>query len=436
MRVLVFAMLLGSSPVLAVEGPVAVMTFKSLGGAPRWLEAGIAETVTADLRRGKIAVVERAQLDKALAELALKEVDASTAAKVGKLVGARTIVVGAVQEAASQLRLTARFVAVESGVVEEAASATGSLEKIFALQDQLVDRLLGKPPASRPPRKASPKMVEAYEIYSHALVASADDQKAYLLAQSVAADPAFIYAADDLAALQKRMAEYSRTSVTKMGEREKALLLRAQNRKLSGDERLRNGRELLESLAAARRWHTLAALKLELHDLDEELAFRKFQALDRLRREDQALQNGEQLLKNFPTGLRYREVETRMHEIVERKKKMLSRRGEYENDLKEKRADTKSRVEYDFAPCIATRWNSQLGDLMLDNCAKYLEQHGRDADPAAHEHAVAARFFVVLALDAKGEFTRAKPLAEKLIADSDEWDEELRKLMSEWPTDE
>jgi hypothetical protein len=130
-------------------------------------------------------------------------------------------------------------------------------------------------------------------------------------------------------------------------------------------------------------------------------------------------------------------VEKRMHEIIEQRKTRESRRAEYESDLKEKRAGSAAdRVEYDFAPCIASRWNRQVGDLMLDNCTRYLQLHGADPAREAQEHAVAARFFVVLALDAKGEFARARPLAEKLIADSDEWDEELRKLLSEWPTDE
>ncbi len=437
----------------SVDGPVAVMPFANLSGAPKlaWLEVGIAETMIADLRRGQVAVVERAQIDRALKELALQQtgaIDPASAAKLGKLVGAHTIVVGAVQEAAHRLRLTARFVAVESGVVQEAASATGPVENIFALQDELVDKLLGQPPAARPPRKSTPKMVEAYQIYSHALLASADGDRAILLTRAVAADPSFVYAADDLAALQKRMAEYSRTSSLKLAEREKALWTRAQNKKLSADDRLRTARELLESLAAARRWHTLADLSakmsaLKLEGLDEEASFRRFTALDKLKAHDLALQLGEQHLKSFPSGLRYREVETRMHEIVEARRKLISRRPEYESDLKEKRdgildkgvVPPRKRVEYDFAPCIATRWNSLTTDLMLDNCSKYLEQHGGDADPDAQKHALAARFFVVLALDAKGEFERARPLAEKLIADSDEWDEELRKLMSEWPTD-
>jgi TolB-like protein len=436
----------------AVEGPVAVMAFHNLG-APKlaWLEAGIAETVTADLRRARVAVVERAQLERAVQELSLqgsRMIDPATASKLGKLVGARTLVVGAVQESAHQLRLTARFVTVESGVVEEAASATGPLEKIFALQDELVDRLLGKPAPARPPRKSTPKTVQAYEIYSRSLLASNDGDRAVLLTQAVSVDPSFVYASDDLASLQKRMAEYSRTSSVKLAERESALWARAQKKSLSTDERLRTARELLESLAAARRWHTLADLApkvggLKLGDLDDEASFRRFQALDKLHKLDLALQVGEQHLKAFPTGLRYREVETRMHEIVETRRTMTARHAEYESDLKEKRDGILKNgavppgklVEYDFAPCIATRWNRQIGDLMLDNCTHYLEQHGRDADKDAQSHALAARFFVVLALDSKGEFERARPLAEKLLADSDEWDEELRKLMSEWPTD-
>jgi len=47
----------------------------------------------------------------------------------------------------------------------------------------------------------------------------------------------------------------------------------------------------------------------------------------------------------------------------------------------------------------------------------------------------AARFFVVLALAERGDFVRARPLADSLLADSDAWDEELRKLMATWPTD-
>ncbi len=450
--VLVTALLCGAAAA-AVDEPVAVMPFRSLSGGSKlaWLEAGIAETMVADLRRSHIAVVERAQIEQALKELSLKgkgAIDPATAVRLGKLVGAHTIVVGAVQEANQQLRLTARFVAVQSGVVQEAASATGSVEHIFGLQDELIDKLLGKVSAARPTRRSTPKMVRAYELYGRSLLASADGDRAFLLAQSVAIDPSFVYASDDLASLQKRMAEYSRSSILKLAARDEALWARAQEPKRSADDRLRTARELLDSLAAARRWHTLAELaprvgQLKLPDLDDEASFRRFLALDKLRRYDLALQIGEHHLQSFPTGLRYREVEGRMHEIVEYRKKLTSRRPEYEADLKEKQdgmlkngiVPPERRFEYDFAPCVATRWNSLTDDLMLDNCSKYLAQHGQDRNPDAQAHALSARFFVIVALDAKGDFARARPLAESLIADSDEWDEELRKLMAEWPMD-
>ncbi len=437
----------------AVEEPVAVMPFRSLSASTdlAWLSAGIAETMIADLRRGHIAVVERAQIDHALKELSLQAgstIDPATAVRLGKLVGAHTIVVGAVQEANGQLRLTARFVAVQSGVVQDAASATGSVERIFALQDELVDQLLHKAPAARPVRHTSPKTVQAYRVYGQSLAAASDDERAALLIRAVALDPSFVYASDDLAALQKRMKEYARNSSLKWADREKALWQRAQDKKLSTDERQRTARELLDSLATARHWHILIEVaprmaQLKLPDLDDELSFRRFMALSKLRRLDEALQVGEQHLKSFPTGLRYREVETAMHEIVEYRRKLVSRLPEYQADLKEKRdgmmrdgaVRPEKRLEYDFAPCVCTRWNSLTDQLMLDNCSQYLAQHGNDPDPDARAHTISARYFVVVALAALGQFDRARPLAEKLLADTHEWDEELRKLMDDWPAD-
>jgi len=98
MKLLLFLLL--ALPARAVEAPVAVMPFRNLGPAKlSWLEGGIPETMIADLRRGKIGVVERAQLEKAIQEVSSKEVDPQTAVKIGRLVGAKTIVVGSVQQA-------------------------------------------------------------------------------------------------------------------------------------------------------------------------------------------------------------------------------------------------------------------------------------------------------------------------------------------------
>ena len=107
--------LLVSLPALAVDGPIAVMPFRNLNQDPDldWLRLGIAETMISDIRGREMSVVEREQIDRAIAEIALqqtKAVDASTAAAVGRVVGAKTIVVGSYQKAGAQLRITARFV--------------------------------------------------------------------------------------------------------------------------------------------------------------------------------------------------------------------------------------------------------------------------------------------------------------------------------------
>ena len=167
----------------------------------------------------------------------------------------------------------------------------------------------------------------------------------------------------------------------------------------------------------------------------EAATFRLFVARDRLHRFDLALQVGEHYLAQFPAAAHFHHVETRMHEIVETRQKREARLPEYQADVAEKRSARAAPAEMDYAPCIAARWNSQVNQLMLDACTAYVVRHERDGDPDARAHVVDARYFVVLSLAELGDFARARPLAEKLMADSDRWDEDLRKMMADWPTD-
>ena len=144
-------------------------------------------------------------------------------------------------------------------------------------------------------------------------------------------------------------------------------------------------------------------------------------------------------MRALPTGEHFRVIETRMHTIVETARKRDSRHGEYLADIAEKRKgmvrDTKHEVEWDWAPCVATRWNSQLNQLMLDDCSTFLNAYRNDPRQEAKDHVLAARMFIILALAERGDFAKARPLAEALLKDSDKWDEELREVMSKWPTD-
>ena len=227
----------------APPDPIAVMPFKNLNADSSldWLKLGIAETMVSDLKKsGKARVVERDQIDRAMAELALQGAagsEESTAAQVGKLVGAKTIVLGSFQRADKELRINARFVEVETGVVLDAAKTTGKLSDVFALQDEIVDRLLGREAKARPPRKITPRTVDAYEMYAKSLGTASAAEKVDYLKKSVAIDPDFAYALDDLAALETRMQGYDRVAKAKLLDQEQALLAKVNDTALDNQAR-------------------------------------------------------------------------------------------------------------------------------------------------------------------------------------------------------
>ena len=438
----------------AAEPVVAVMPFRDLSAARAPVGEAIRETLTVDLRDNGVRVVERGAIDRVIAEQSLedkkRDLPAIGAVRVGTLVGAGWIVMGAYQRAGGAVRLTARVVDVASGELRGSAKVDGAADELLALQDRLAASLFasaGLPAGklAKMTRRARPKVpYRALELYGDAVQAPDDKHKAELLQAAVTAAPQLSYAVHDLEALQARMGAYSAVASQKLDERERALIARADDGKRPAAERARAAGEVLTALAAARRFHNLADVagrwrKSALPGVAERAAAASFRALDGLHRFDEALAAGEGYLRTFATGNAYREIEARMHEIVETRRKREARRAEYAADLAEHRQRTPNtpehKADYDYAPCIAARWNSQLNELMLDNCSAFAAAYAKDPRPEVQENVTAARFFVVLALAERGDWERARPLADKLLADSDKWDEELRKLMATWPTD-
>ena len=453
-RAVVLAVLLRALSASAAEPVVAVMPFADLAATRAPVGEAIRETLTVDLKETGVRVVERGAIDRVLAEQNLedkkRDLPAIGAVRVGTLVGASCIVTGAYQRAGGNVRLTARVVDVASGELRGSAKVDGAADELLTLQDQLASSLFasaGLPAAKlgKMTKRARPKVpYRAIELYGDAVQAPDDAKKRALLRQTVAAAPQFAYAVRDLEALQARMGGYSAVANAKLDERERELLSRADDTKRPAAERAQAAREALSSLAAARRYHTLAEVAARWHKsalagIAELACAGEFVALDGLHRFDAALAAGEAYLRAFPTGDRYREIETRMHEIVETRKKREARRAEYAADLAEHRQRTPNtpahKADYDYAPCICARWNSQLNELMLDNCSAFAAAYKKDPRADVQENVTAARFFVVLALAERGDFDKARPLADALLADSDAWDEELRKLMASWPTD-
>src|SRR4029077_6901901 len=98
-----------------------------------WLAAGIAETVTGDLRAlGRFRVVDRGRVLEAVRRTngSLRELSTELDAPL--------VVVGSYQRNGDRIRITARIVNVRSGEALADAKVDGLLADIFELQDRVV----------------------------------------------------------------------------------------------------------------------------------------------------------------------------------------------------------------------------------------------------------------------------------------------------------
>lgn len=177
-----------------------------------WLCMGISETITSDLLTlGGLVVVERLQLWKVMEEQALQltgAVDDETVVKIGKLLGADYLIVGAFQKMGDTLRLTARFVEAESGSIMQSTKITGRMDDVFDLQDQIVAELAVslKRDAERTKDAISladpTPSIDAFQHFGQAMLLEAGRDYPGAIAELQAAlmlDPAFDMARERLA---------------------------------------------------------------------------------------------------------------------------------------------------------------------------------------------------------------------------------------------
>jgi DNA-binding winged helix-turn-helix (wHTH) protein/Tfp pilus assembly protein PilF len=114
---------------------IAVLDFANVTGEPEvaWLAAGIAETVTNDLRVIRdLRVIDRALVARVNADAAIDHLKAA---------GLDLVVIGSFQRAGDHLRITARLTDVSTREALANAKADGPLADVFALQDALVMQL-------------------------------------------------------------------------------------------------------------------------------------------------------------------------------------------------------------------------------------------------------------------------------------------------------
>jgi TolB-like protein/Tfp pilus assembly protein PilF len=114
---------------------IAVFDFTNVTGDEdtSWLSAGVAETVTADLRSlGDFRVIDCRRVRDAVSRLG------SSLDAVARDVHAALVVVGSFQRQGPRIRITARLVNVVSGEALADAKVDGPVDTIFDLQDRIV----------------------------------------------------------------------------------------------------------------------------------------------------------------------------------------------------------------------------------------------------------------------------------------------------------
>ena len=127
-----------TTPAKSSEPSIAVLDFAQAAphGDDAWPSAGIAETVTHDLRRlGHFRVVDRRRVLEAA-----RATDGSLE-QIASALGTRLLVVGNVQRNQDRVRITSRIVDVSSGEALADAKVDGAMGEIFDLQDDVVREL-------------------------------------------------------------------------------------------------------------------------------------------------------------------------------------------------------------------------------------------------------------------------------------------------------
>jgi TolB-like protein len=312
---------------------VAVMPFADLTSKNGAVGEAIRETVTADLRGVPgLRVVERARLDQVLAE------NNRDAVRAGKLVGATILVTGGYQRVGGDVRLTARFVDVESGVVLGSAKVDGAAGDLLSLQDRITVELARSAGfAFAPRRRPKLRSLRAVEMYGDALLERDETRRHELLRAAIVEEPQYDYAVRDLDALEQRLQKYAERAEA---ERQRVGLQRVE----ALEARVAAARApaarttayaaLFDELHAQLRFRRLrddAGALVDKHDatlgaaLDERARWELILGLCLMKSDtDRVLREGEHFLAAYPTSRHFDDVKQFMSYAIRWKRKAES----------------------------------------------------------------------------------------------------------------
>jgi TolB-like protein len=230
---LVLSALLGTlaSSALADSRPTVAVLYFDYSGKDEGLavlKKGLAQMLISDLGAvGSVRLVECDRIEEVIGELKLGQsahIDSATAAKAGKLLGARYLVLGGYFDLMSTLRADARVVEVETGKVLQSIGTTGKPEDFLGVERTLseglarilVDKVghaeepVPEPKKSAPtkPRPAPPAALKTRTALAYSKALDAIDHKDKATAKAklqevIKEQPDFLLASIDLDKLVK-----------------------------------------------------------------------------------------------------------------------------------------------------------------------------------------------------------------------------------------
>lgn len=249
---------------------LAVGYFDNRSEAAEWqaLSKGLADMLITDLADTEgVTMVERDRLQAVLGEIKLGKsafVDPSSAAKLGKGLGASHILLGAYHVSAGKLRIDARAVDVAQGTVGATAQESGAADDVFAIEGRLAEKLrqqlqVKKKATTTAQPKISAEDVRAYGQGLEALDEGRMDDARRILSTLAARKPDFAQVQrglDQMSRKIKQMLDNSKVAP------EKALALAEQVESGKTDACMPFNTELTNLTTAA----TKASLKIIMPD--------------------------------------------------------------------------------------------------------------------------------------------------------------------------
>src|SRR5262245_11623526 len=189
-----------------VPNSLAVLPWTYLGQNPELkpLERGLAQLVVSDLAKvSRFTLLERERAQALQDELALGaagRLDASTAARAGRLLRAAEVVQGSFRDAGGSIRLDANVVSATTAQVQATGSASNQLDQLLAAEKAVVLELLGRwgvaltPAEQRALSERPTADLQAFLAFSRGLEAEDRghlDEAAQYYEQAAIRDPSF-----------------------------------------------------------------------------------------------------------------------------------------------------------------------------------------------------------------------------------------------------